>query len=158
MATWIVGMFGAYLVYLFWTQDSVLYHPEQPSGMRRPMDIPPQARLGSPSMREPPLPFKTIYIKTEDDVRLHAWLIHAQDEATRKVAPTLVYLHGNAGSESMERRNSFSLRCSCILPGLTALAAGSPPNALLKPNPQTWRSDCQTWRSCTLRAKAQSTC
>lgn len=96
---WIVLLGGMWLGSLYYNQEGVLYHPEQPKGYRSPSDIPAEAGLSSPAARDPPLPFKSVFLATEDGVRLHAWMVHATDPELRKRVPTVVFLHGNAGSE-----------------------------------------------------------
>ncbi len=96
---WVVVLGVMWLGSLFYNQENVLYHPEQPKGYRSPSDIPEEAGLSSPAARDPPLPFKTVFLATEDGARLHAWMVHAADPDLRKRVPTLVFLHGNAGSE-----------------------------------------------------------
>jgi hypothetical protein len=132
MLLWGAGMFGMWLGHLYLNQNNVLYHPEQPQGMKRPMDIPPMAKLGSPSMREPPLPFDTVYVSTEDGEKLHAWMIWAAKEEDRSKVPTLLFLHGNAGSEGC------SSPLGLWLPISRSLCA------------QTWGFGCQT-STCSMR-------
>jgi len=109
---WVVFMGSMWLGYLYMNQNNVLYHPEQPAGYRRPKDLPPMMRMGSPANREPPMPYTNLFVETPDKERIHVWLIHAQSEELRDKVPTIVFLHGNAGSESAPRARPPASRCT----------------------------------------------
>ncbi|KAA0155366.1 hypothetical protein FNF29_01741 [Cafeteria roenbergensis] len=110
---WVVVLGVMWLGSLFYNQENVLYHPEQPKGYRSPSDIPEEAGLSSPAARDPPLPFKTVFLATEDGARLHAWMVHAADPDLRKRVPTLVFLHGNAGNMAFRLPNVEVLHAAC---------------------------------------------
>ncbi|OQR76993.1 abhydrolase domain-containing protein 13-like [Tropilaelaps mercedesae] len=66
--------------------DQLLYHPEQPETSR--------THVGLPSTMN--LPYEEVTLKTSDGVRLHSFLIKQEDNF--ESAPTILYLHGNAGN------------------------------------------------------------
>jgi len=78
------GVLGA----LYQAGDRLLYHPDQP----------PTSRLFVPAPSVVGLPFESIFLKSRDNVRLHAFLIKQREESAAKEAPTVLYLHGNAGN------------------------------------------------------------
>ncbi|KAG8190730.1 hypothetical protein JTE90_024863 [Oedothorax gibbosus] len=73
--------------FLFQVGDFFLYHPDQP----------PQSRLYVPLPSLFGLPFESIFIKTADGVKLHAFFIK-QDSSIIDRVPTILYFHGNAGN------------------------------------------------------------
>lgn len=84
--------------------DWLLYHPEQPAHSR--LYVPSPSMLG--------LPAESLQLKTHDGVTLHAWLIKQPPELFSQ-APTLLYLHGNAGNIGHRLPNVGGLfhRCGC---------------------------------------------
>lgn len=84
--------------------DWLLYHPEQPAHSR--LYVPSPSMLG--------LPAESLQLKTHDGVTLHAWLIKQPPEVFSQ-APTLLYLHGNAGNIGHRLPNVGGLfhRCGC---------------------------------------------
>lgn len=76
---------GALVTALYVLQEKLLYHPSIPSRLyeRYPGDF--------------NLPSIEVDLVTDDDVKLHAWLI-TQTES--KSAATMIYFHGNAGNIS----------------------------------------------------------
>lgn len=84
--------------------DWLLYHPEQPAHSR--LYVPSPGMLG--------LPAESLQLKTRDGVLLHAWLVKQPPELFSQ-APTLLYLHGNAGNIGHRLPNVGGLfhRCGC---------------------------------------------
>lgn len=74
------------LVYQF--GDWLLYHPEQPPHSR--LYVPSPTLVGLPCWEAPP-------VHTRDGLRLHALFVRQPPERFGQ-APTLLYLHGNAGN------------------------------------------------------------
>lgn len=77
------ALLGTLLTALYVLQEKILYHPSIPS---REYERTPD-RMG--------LLYEDAELVTDDDVKLHAWLIK-QNES--KTAPTFIYFHGNAGN------------------------------------------------------------
>lgn len=44
------------------------------------------------------MPYDNVYIRAKDKTRLHCWFIHRGSSETTRTAPTLLYLHANAGN------------------------------------------------------------
>eukprot|EP00095_Tigriopus_kingsejongensis_P006540 maker-scaffold515_size150689-snap-gene-0.32 protein:Tk06540 transcript:maker-scaffold515_size150689-snap-gene-0.32-mRNA-1 annotation:"abhydrolase domain-containing protein 13" len=91
---WLWGGFIALLLVIFaisgilyQASDKVLYHPDQPNTSR--VFIPSPSIVG--------LPFESIYIRSKDKTRLHLFLIKQSPEQISE-APTILFLHGNAGN------------------------------------------------------------
>lgn len=76
---------GSLLTGLYVLQERILYHPSIPC---REYDCTPD-RFG--------LPYEDAEIITDDNVKLHAWLIK---QNLSKNSPTFIYFHGNAGNIS----------------------------------------------------------
>lgn len=76
---------GTLLTALYVLQEKILYYPSIPS--REYIRTP--DRLG--------LVYSDVDLVTDDNVKLHAWLITQNDS---KNAPTFIYFHGNAGNIS----------------------------------------------------------
>lgn len=72
---------------IYRTEDKFLYNPESPT----------HARVYVPAPSKFSLPYQNVYIKSIDGTMLHAFFI-SQAESKGKKAPTLLYLHGNAGN------------------------------------------------------------
>lgn len=88
LQTLLVGcgtVLGSLLTALYVFQERILYHPNIPT---RTYERTP-ASLG--------LNYTDVDIVTEDDVRLHGWLI---TQTNSKEAATFIYFHGNAGNIS----------------------------------------------------------
>ena len=73
---------------LYHAGDRLLYHPEQP----------PTSRVYVPSPSMVGLTFESIFIKTRDSTRVHMFLVKLQPPERVSRAPTLLFLHGNAGN------------------------------------------------------------
>jgi fermentation-respiration switch protein FrsA (DUF1100 family) len=82
----VVGAYGAFVLFLYVTQHRMLYYPELPS---RAVTLSPTA-IG--------LDFEPVTLKTADGVRLYGWWIPAPP--TQPNPRTLLFLHGNAGNIS----------------------------------------------------------
>jgi hypothetical protein len=72
---------------LYHTEDNLLYHPEMPGHSR--VFVPVPSLFG--------LPYENIFVRSADGTLLHLFFIRQPgDQAT--VAPTVLFLHGNAGN------------------------------------------------------------
>ncbi len=76
------------LLLLIRNQDSILYHPHKTTSSE--LDI---SKLRPDAWN---LPYEDINFRTKDGCLLHSWLLLQPGESAR-TAPTVVYLHGNAG-------------------------------------------------------------
>ncbi|GIX90505.1 hypothetical protein CEXT_344841 [Caerostris extrusa] len=90
--------------FLFQIGDFFLYHPDQP----------PQSRLYIPIPSLFGLPFESIFLQTDDHIKIHAFLIK-QDPSIIDHVPTVLYLHGNAGNIGHRLPNAQGLYqfCGC---------------------------------------------
>ena len=89
------------LVYLYTRQGRLLYVPT-------PGNLPRENNRNPPGYRSPEehdLSFESVSIVTEDNVRLHAWLM----TQPRAGATTLLLLHGNAGNIGVRVPNYVQL-------------------------------------------------
>ena len=68
-------------------QDHLLYYPEQPSTSRLFVE--------SPAIFN--MPYENLFVRTSDDVRINLVLIK-QAPSVMASAPTVIFLHGNAGN------------------------------------------------------------
>ena len=91
---WLCGGFFAFLLVVFGATgilyhagDRLLYHPEQPATSR--VYVPSPSIVG--------LTFDSVFIKAKDSTRIHLFLIKQVGERLAE-APTLLFLHGNAGN------------------------------------------------------------
>jgi len=85
-----------YLVNLYYNQNALLYHPTVPGlPFKRPSDNP--APYNSPAGFG--LAHEEVFLRAADGVRLHAWLVHADADASRAARlPTVLFFHANAGN------------------------------------------------------------
>eukprot|EP00929_Paragymnodinium_shiwhaense_P083801 TRINITY_DN44770_c0_g1_i1.p1 TRINITY_DN44770_c0_g1~~TRINITY_DN44770_c0_g1_i1.p1 ORF type:complete len:427 (-),score=112.49 TRINITY_DN44770_c0_g1_i1:234-1514(-) len=72
LLTFVVLFVGNLLV----SQESILYIPEPVRGMKEPRDNP----EGMRSPKEKGIAYKDIWLKTEDDVKIHAWFLSCNAE------------------------------------------------------------------------------
>ncbi|OXU18633.1 hypothetical protein TSAR_014855 [Trichomalopsis sarcophagae] len=91
---WLYGSLFAFLLLCFATlgvlynaEDQLLYYPRLPINSR--IYVPP------PSLHN--LPYQSIYTKSLDGTTLHMFFIPQSGDLIKK-APTLLFLHGNAGN------------------------------------------------------------
>jgi len=77
------------LLLLYRNQDSLLYYPDQPPGMRK--NIIPASEFGLDRYLE------EVFFETVDKVKLWAYLVR---RPYSKEAPTILFFHGNAGNIS----------------------------------------------------------
>ncbi len=91
---WLCGGFFAFMLVVFGftgilyhAGDRLLYHPEQPN----------TSRVYVPSPSVAGLLFDSVYIRSRDSTRLHLFLVKQPDDKLSQ-APTILYLHGNAGN------------------------------------------------------------
>ncbi|KFM75546.1 Abhydrolase domain-containing protein 13, partial [Stegodyphus mimosarum] len=108
---WCYGSLIALVLFLFALSglvfqigDFLLYHPNQP----------PQSRLYVPLPSLFGLPAESIFLKTADDVKIHAFFIK-QDTSIIGQVPTVLYLHGNAGNigHRLPNAQGFFQYCGC---------------------------------------------
>jgi len=102
---WLYGGFFALFMVLFGCSgvlykagDKLLYHPDQP----------PQSRVFVPSPAIFHLPFENLFIKARDGTELHLFLIKQADDVFA-TAPTILFLHGNAGNIGHRLGNAKAL-------------------------------------------------
>ena len=81
----------------------MLYFPEISGLPRRPAQNPRRYR----SPEEHQVPFENIYIKCQDGVTIHAWLLLRSQEKTER--PTLIFFHGNAGNIGLRIPNALQM-------------------------------------------------
>lgn len=62
-----------------------------------------------PTPREFGIDYEDLMIPCKDGVRINAWLMKQKDHNIR---PTLIFFHGNAGSESVASFSNVLLLCS----------------------------------------------
>lgn len=77
------GLTGSLLTALFILQEKLIYHP----------GIPGRDYVEKPS--DYAMQYDDVELLTDDDVKLHAWLIRQNDS---RAAATFIYFHGNAGN------------------------------------------------------------
>ncbi|KAI8505996.1 PREDICTED: protein ABHD13-like [Branchiostoma belcheri] len=89
-----ISIFGIFYNY----QDYLLYYPE----------VPKSSRLLVQSPQGWNIPFESLFIKARDGTRLHA-LFLKQPEGLAANAPTVLFLHGNAGNIGHRLVNAVAL-------------------------------------------------
>ena len=95
-------LMAAVLGVLYFYQDTLLYFPDQPESSRVFVQTP--HKFG--------LPFENFYVKTRDGIRINVMLI--KHPAPRlAIAPTVMFLHGNAGNIGHRLINSHALYKNC---------------------------------------------
>jgi fermentation-respiration switch protein FrsA (DUF1100 family) len=102
---WAYGGLLAFLLLCFATtgilyhaQDNLLYHPEMPAHSK--VFVPVPSLFG--------LPYENIFVRSADGTLLHLFFIRQPgDQAT--VAPTILFLHGNAGNMGHRLQNALGL-------------------------------------------------
>ncbi|XP_063690128.1 protein ABHD13-like [Bolinopsis microptera] len=87
---------------LYQYQDTFLYFPDQPESSRVFVQTP--NTIG--------LPYENIYIKTKDGVKINAVFIK-QPANRLATAPTVIFLHGNAGNVGHRLINAKALHSFC---------------------------------------------
>lgn len=102
----VVGIIVVFAVSLILRQESMLYVPCVMAGMQTTSDNPEGYR--SPSEKKWNLEFEDVYIKTSDDIMIHAWFIKAGKDKT-KTAPTYLFCHANAGNIGLRLPNFAKL-------------------------------------------------
>ena len=76
-----------FLGILYHTEDNLLYHPEMPSHSR--VFVPVPSMFG--------LPYENVFVRSADGTLLHLFFIRQPGDQAA-VAPTILFLHGNAGN------------------------------------------------------------
>ncbi|XP_012523496.1 protein ABHD13 [Monomorium pharaonis] len=102
---WLYGGILAFFLLCFATtgilyhrEDQLLYHPELPSHSR--VYVPAPSLFG--------LPYQSIYTRAGDGTILHMFFVPQPEDRMRK-APTLLFLHGNAGNMGHRLQNILGL-------------------------------------------------
>ena len=85
-------------------QESLLYFPSIGGVPRRPADNP--RRYRSPG--EHGIPYETHFIKCDDGISIHSWLL-LHPHAKEKKLPTIVFFHGNAGNIGLRLPNAIQM-------------------------------------------------
>ncbi|KYN24336.1 Abhydrolase domain-containing protein 13 [Trachymyrmex cornetzi] len=83
---------------LYHREDQLLYHPELPAHSR--------VYVPAPSIFS--LPYQSIYTRAGDGTILHMFFVSQPEDRMRK-APTLLFLHGNAGNMGHRLQNIVGL-------------------------------------------------
>jgi len=104
LGTVVIGILSVGIGLLYAKQDSLLYFPEIGGIPRRPGKNPRRYR----SPEEYHVPFETHFIRCDDGVTIHSWLIIQKDAKIRR-APTLVFFHGNAGNIGLRLPNAVQM-------------------------------------------------
>jgi hypothetical protein len=85
---WILPLIILGILGIFYNlQDKFVYHPQEPAEST--------CYIEKPSVYN--LPHETLKILTSDKIRLHSYLLK-QPENLFSSAPTIVFFHGNAGT------------------------------------------------------------
>lgn len=93
VVTYMVGFVGLSVAMVWFKQEGMLYHPCVPQEKYRyPRNMPDGYR----SPEEYGMPFKDVWIRTKDKVKLHAWFVKANPNP--RLCRTLIFFHGNAGN------------------------------------------------------------
>lgn len=102
---WLYGGILAFFLLCFTTtgilyhrEDQLLYHPELPSHSR--------VYVPAPSIFN--LPYQSVYTRAGDGTMLHMFFVSQPEDRMRK-APTLLFLHGNAGNMGHRLQNIVGL-------------------------------------------------
>ncbi|XP_023014030.2 abhydrolase domain containing 13-like protein Bem46 [Leptinotarsa decemlineata] len=93
---------------LYQVQDNLIYTPELPNHSRVFVPIPSTFNL----------PHESIMTKTADGTQIHMYFIH-QPKEKQRVAPTIIFFHGNAGNMGHRLQNCVglyhNLHCNILL-------------------------------------------
>lgn len=102
---WLYGGILAFILLCFATagilyhrEDQLLYHPELPAHSR--------VYVPAPSIFS--LPYQSIYTRSGDGTMLHMFFV-SQPKDRMKKAPTVLFLHGNAGNMGHRLQNIVGL-------------------------------------------------
>mmetsp|Transcript_20747 Transcript_20747/g.22559 ORF Transcript_20747/g.22559 Transcript_20747/m.22559 type:complete len:398 (+) Transcript_20747:62-1255(+) len=119
----IVGLVFVTIVGLiYYHQDKLLYIPNPPGFPKTPEENPPGftspeewttegklvRRKGSTSQFQDKIQTEDSFIKTEDGVSIHTWLLIHEDTEI-KHHPVLIYFHGNAGNMGFRLKNAVDM-------------------------------------------------
>ncbi|XP_033223764.1 protein ABHD13 isoform X2 [Belonocnema kinseyi] len=83
---------------LYHMEDELLYYPE----------IPRHSRVYVPSPSTCNLPYQSLFIRSKDGTMLHMFFIPQPEDKVKK-APTVLFLHGNAGNMGHRLQNVVGL-------------------------------------------------
>ncbi|XP_049786543.1 protein ABHD13 [Schistocerca cancellata] len=93
---------------LYHTEDNLLFHPELPAHSRVFVPIP--SMFG--------LPYENLFIRSGDGTLLHMYFVRQPGEVALK-APTILFLHGNAGNMGHRLQNIVglyqNLQCNILM-------------------------------------------
>ncbi|XP_014292373.1 protein ABHD13 [Halyomorpha halys] len=105
VAYWLFGGILATAIFIlttgsffYFSQDYLLFHPNDNYQSR--------TFVQTPSAFD--LPFQNVFIKSIDGTLIHLYLIR-QPDTTTSLAPTIVFLHGNAGNMGHRLHNAAGL-------------------------------------------------
>ncbi|ETM01024.1 hypothetical protein L917_02332 [Phytophthora nicotianae] len=105
------------LLLLYMYQDRLLYFPTIPGASKFTKDNPPGYRHPG----EFSIDYEDLMIPCKDGVKINAWLMKQKEHTTR---PTLIFFHGNAGSELIARILLHSVKTLILTIGLLAVDIG----------------------------------
>ncbi|XP_041360811.1 protein ABHD13-like [Gigantopelta aegis] len=91
----ILAVFGLF----YYSQDMLLYHPDEPPHSRLYVEMPNSLNL----------PYDSQYTRTRDGTSINLVLV----KHTAPGAPTIIYFHGNAGNVGHRLMNMFGLYQTC---------------------------------------------
>ncbi|KAG1137883.1 hypothetical protein G6F37_010807 [Rhizopus arrhizus] len=130
-ATGLTGLTGVVLLYIY--QCKLIYPASVPEGSRE--------NVATPS--DYGMEYTDITLKTRDNIKLKSYIILQSDQQTAKKAPTILYLHANAGNMGHRLPIAKILyeRFNCNIVMLSyrgyGLSEGSPDEKGLKIDAQT---------------------
>ncbi|XP_067005113.1 protein ABHD13 [Anabrus simplex] len=94
---------------LYHTEDNLLFHPELPAHSR--VFVPVPSMFG--------LPYENIFVHSGDGTMLHLFYIRQQPANVAANAPTIIFLHGNAGNMGHRLQNTLglyqNLQCNILM-------------------------------------------
>lgn len=112
---WLYGGVLTFFLLCFAT-TGVLYHMED--GLLYYPDIPRHSRVYVPTPSTCNLPYQSLFIRSKDGTMLHMFFI-PQPEDKMKEAPTVLFLHGNAGNMGHRLQNVEglyeNLQCNVLM-------------------------------------------
>ncbi|XP_051163491.1 protein ABHD13 [Leptopilina boulardi] len=83
---------------LYHMEDELLYYPE----------IPKHSRVYVPAPSTCNLPYQSLFIRSKDGIMLHMFFIPQKEDKIKR-APTILFLHGNAGNMGHRLQNVVGL-------------------------------------------------
>ncbi|XP_063228839.1 protein ABHD13 [Bacillus rossius redtenbacheri] len=102
---WVYGCLWAIMLLIFvttgvlyYSEDFLLFHPDMPAHSR--VFVPVPSMFG--------LPYENLYVRSADGTRLHLYFIRQPGPVSAR-APTVLFLHGNAGNMGHRLQNVLGL-------------------------------------------------